>query len=55
LAVDEEDEIVKTILVEAEKKNITPPLLVAAKVVEGKVVRLNRIRKWENGLTDILK
>lgn len=55
LAVDEEDEIVKTIISEAEKKQLSPPLLVAAKVVDGKVVRLNRIRKWENGLTDILK
>ncbi len=55
LAIDDEDPLVKSILDEAGKRNITPPLLVAAKVVDGKIVRLNRIRKWENGLTDILK
>jgi hypothetical protein len=55
LAMDEEDPIVQTIIAEAAKKNLTPPLLVAAKVVDGKIVRLNRIRKWDKGLTDILK
>lgn len=55
LAMDEEDPIVQTIIAEAAKKNLTPPLLVAAKVTDGKIVRLNRIRKWDKGLTDILK
>lgn len=55
LAIDEEDPLIRLILTEAEKLKITPPLLVAAKVVDGKIVRLNRIRKWDKGLTDILK
>ena len=55
LAIDEEDPIAVAIIAEAAKKNVAPPMLAAVEVVDGKIMRLNRIRKWDNGLTDILK
>ncbi len=50
--MDEDEETLAPLLKEVkEKYNITPPMLVAQKGLENVV----RVRKWENGLEDILK
>lgn len=48
---DDEESLVELLREAKEKYDVSPPMLVAQKGKE----RIIRIRKWENGLEDILK
>lgn len=55
LYLDDDDEAIKPIIIAAASKDIQSPFLAAGKIENGKVSRLERVRKWNTGLSDILK
>jgi hypothetical protein len=55
LYLDDDDPAIQPIIVVGSTKNIQSPLLAAGKIENGKVIKLERIRKWDTGLSDILK
>jgi len=55
LYLDDDDPSIRPMIVVGEIKNIQSPFLAAGKIENGKVIKLERIRKWDTGLSDILK
>jgi hypothetical protein len=55
LYLDDDDPAIQPIITAVASKNIQSPFLAAAKIENGKVSKLDRVRKWDTGLADILK
>lgn len=55
LYLDDDDPTVAPMIIVGSAKNIQSPFLAAGKIENGKVTKLARIRKWDTGLSDILK
>lgn len=55
LYLDDDDPAIQPFIVAASSKNIQSPFLAAGKIENGKVTKLDRARKWDTGLADILK
>jgi hypothetical protein len=55
LYLDDDDAAIQPMVVAGASKNIQSPFLAAGKIENGQVIKLERIRKWDTGLSDILK
>ena len=53
--LDDDDPTIQSIIAAAGTKDIQSPMLIPAKIEDGKINKLERVRSWTNGLEDILK